>query len=87
MTADGSYEDACLVTVSAVSADPDSPLTRSFSGDTVIHHPFYGDMNANVVIALGVDYQAYMNAGGTIIRSTYTIEDNVVTIVTGDSNY
>jgi len=87
-TIDGGFEDACIVTVSsAQAADPDSTLTKSYSGNTVVHHPLNGDFSANVLVALGSDNQAYMNAAGTIIRSTYTINDNVVTIVTGDSNY
>jgi hypothetical protein len=83
-TVDGGFEDACMVNV---SFDPDSPLGKSFSGYTVLHHPLGGDINTFVVISLGDNMQAFVEAGTDKMHSTYSISDNVVTIVTGNSNY
>lgn len=81
-TVDGSYADSCNVSVAAVSNSADDPLTRTYSGTVSIL-----SNTVSVTAALAENYVVYMKIGSDVINSTYTIDDNVVTVVTGNANY
>ena len=81
-TADGWFVDYCVVTITAVSNSADDPLTRTYSGTVSIL-----SNTVSVTAALAENYVVYMKIGTDVINSTYTIDDNVVTVVTGNANY
>lgn len=81
-TDDGSFTDYCVVTISAISNSADDPLTRTYSGTVSIL-----SNTVSVTAALAENYVVYMRIGNDVINSTYTIDDNVVTVVTGNANY
>lgn len=81
-TADGWFVDYCVVTITAVSNSADDPLTRTYSGTVSIL-----SSTVSVTAALAENYVVYMKIGTDVINSTYTIDDNVVTVVTGNANY
>jgi len=80
-TADGSFEDACIVTVS-IPLDG-APLNGRYSGTTEITG--YG--SKNITIVLTNNYNAYISAPEPIndVYAIYTIDTNVVSISTENS--
>lgn len=86
-TADGSWEDACVVTVS--SANPDSTLTKTFSGTAS-----FSGMNAFIIMAFGIDDRVFIQSPNPSdpsetlkLTCSYSIQNNVAKVITGNAYF
>ena len=83
-TDDGGFTDSCALTVTpAPVSNVNDPLTKTYTGSVEVT----GSGSVYVIAALASNYNIYMKIGPDVVRTTYTVANNVVTADTGNATY